>query len=120
MEDRMADRFRFTHFLRCSAAEAERLFLEAGDEVFCDCETHVGGFANPDHMTRVPEPCRHEFSTMAPVREEEIVFLELTEAEARALAAVLPSPSAPAVKAVAEQLERELADLDDMNERLRA
>ena len=117
----MADRFRFTYYLRCrGAAEAERLFLQAGDAVFCDCETHVGGFANPDHMTRVPEPCRHEFSTMAPVREEEVVFLELTEAEARALAAALPSPTDQAVKAVAEQLAREIADLDAMNERLGA
>jgi hypothetical protein len=56
-------------------------------------------------MSRLPQPCRHEFSTMAPFREDDVVFLELTEDKARALARVLSPCADPMLEAVTSQLD---------------
>jgi hypothetical protein len=114
----MADHFRLTYYLFCSAEEAERLYTEAGDNLFCDCDTHLGGFANPDHMTRVHEPCRHQVSTFSPVRDDDEVFLELTVDEARALAGLLAPCTDPELRSAADQLARELATRADVQTRL--
>jgi hypothetical protein len=99
----MAEHFKLTYDLFCSAEDAERLDTEAGDNLFCDRESHSGGFANPDHMTRVQEPCRHQISTFCPVREEDEVFLDLTAEEARLLAALMGSRAEPALQATADR-----------------
>jgi len=110
----MADRFKLTFYLRCSAEDASRLYAEAADDLFCDCHTHLGGVANPDHMTRVLEPCRHELSTMAPFREQTEVFLDLTKDEALALADLLAPCTDPTLRAVGDQLSDALAAFSDV------
>lgn len=111
----MSQFYELQYVIECDAAEAERLFLAAGDDIFCTCQHDIGGFANPDSMTRVMGPCRMSASSMRLSIDGRLVQIEATEDEAKALLDLIFSAKG-ILAGVVDQIESQLADIEEMRD----